>query len=84
MAVDGACSNRLPCLKFVGDTHSVSALIVPVLRSPTTATTAKIAATKQRFYFVDLLVSVNDLVSSVYVVPMNLQITACTVVQAVI
>ena len=27
MAVDSACSNRLPSLKFVGDTLSVSALI---------------------------------------------------------
>ena len=27
MAVDSACSNRLPSLKFVGDTLSVSVLI---------------------------------------------------------
>jgi len=27
MAVDSACTNRLPSLKFVGDTLSVSALI---------------------------------------------------------
>jgi len=27
MAVDNSCSNRLPSLKFVGDTASVSALI---------------------------------------------------------
>ena len=27
MTVDSACSNRLPSLKFVGDTFSVSALI---------------------------------------------------------
>jgi len=30
MAVDSACSNRLPSLKFTDDTLSVSALIVLV------------------------------------------------------